>query len=173
MRYSVNFENGTHGQRGKVIIAIEKAHEVMESDLFKERILNYTQPNGVKEFYQAEMGNEEVYKILMEREWKYSIRFYSKRFSSANAYVQPPSPVVNLNWAKMANWPLHNLANTTTHEATHLFGFTHDYLRTTNRPYSVPYGVGQIVEDIMNPPQISVDEVLNKPVRRSWWRRLF
>lgn len=148
--FKIDFENGTDQQKKMVLESLNRAHKIMDSDLFKNAVLNFTQPDGKKEFYQARMTNEQVYEWLLKTPWNYSVSFYSKVFTSANAYVNPGDPTVNLNWFKVKGFKYSSLANTLVHENTHLKGFTHDYDRTPKRPYSVPYAIGKIIEDLIN-----------------------
>lgn len=172
-KYIINFENGTFDQKYKVNKSIFAAHDAMVTEAFLDKVMSHTKRDSSPGFFDCEMTSKEIYDVLMSSSWVYNIRFYSKRFSSANAYVQPPSKVVNLNWAKMKFWPTNSLANTTTHEATHLFGFEHSYFPTDDRPYSVPYAIGEIIEELIGPSKIDVDTIINKKFKRPWYRRLF
>ena len=51
---------------------------------------------------------------------------------------------------KFRRWKDKAIASHWIHKYMHVLGFTHDYKRTDNRPYSVPYYTGSIAEKILN-----------------------
>jgi hypothetical protein len=152
--YSVNFKNGTHQQKQKIIDSLILAHEKMQSDVFKFAVINYTRPDGSESFYQTDKSNEQVYNALSGQKWEYSIEFYSRCVSTANAYVIPNEQTVYLNWCKISNNENRSIANTLVHEYTHVLGFSHDYRPTANRPFTVPYAIGSIVEKLLGGEEI-------------------
>jgi len=165
--YTVEFiGSATDGQKEKVTLALKEAHEKIRSSDFSYEVLNFKQPDKSLRFYQATMNNEEVLKVLISSKWDHKVAFYSKCLSKARAYVEK-GPTVNLNWCLIKNDQLWSIGNTLIHEQTHVFGFTHDYDRTALRPYSVPYGVGSIIENLMG------GEAEIKRVYTPWYKRIF
>lgn len=177
---SVNYEVTyigpvTNTQKEKISASLKEAHLKLISEDFKKEVLNFTQPNGTKAFYQTSLTNEEVYKKLITATWHYHIKFYSNCISSARAFVSNPKHVVNLNWCKIANNHISKIANTLVHEQTHTFSFTHDYKPTPLRPYSVPYGIGGIIEKLSkNDLQLTpISTPVTKPISIPWYKKLF
>jgi hypothetical protein len=136
---------------------------VMNSQAFKDRVLNFTN-NGQKQFYQnLGLTNAEIYATLMAGAEQYpsvslannmadmKISIYYPAWysaSSAVAFTNTSDPFLHIYSSYFSSSSLPDLAETIVHEWTHKMGFDHDYNSTAPRPYSVPYGIGGIVWDV-------------------------
>ena len=145
VQYSVTFENGTSEQKAAVKDVLYEAMEKISSSSFKEKVLNFTRPDGTKQFYQVPISNAEVYDHITSQKWEYFIKFYSQcYFTTVVAKVVRP-PTIEINWCKYTNRAA--LGNTLVHEQLHVFDYKHDYEVTPLRPYSAPYALGDIMEE--------------------------
>ncbi len=144
--------------------AVVAVNQVINSENFKQSVLNHTY-QGKKQFVQSDgLDNEQVYQKIMEAAEIYpkvspvdglmdmTLQVYWPRWrwSSAVAYTNWNTATLfisgrYLGWAKVSD-----LANTIVHEWVHKLGFEHDYNSTARRPYSVPYAIGDIVGDLVS-----------------------
>lgn len=69
--------------------------------------------------------------------------------TSAVAFNEPPSRIINLNRAYFTTvTPPSRWGSTMLHEASHAIGgYTHDFEPTARRPHSVPYVLNDVFED--------------------------
>lgn len=140
--------------------AAEALEQVVNSSEFKQRVLDFSY-NGKNEFYQnAGLSNLEIYNRIQRAQeigtfqddymmtlnlYRYRAPFWSKVLAY---HIEFESRIyLNSRYLKWASVP--QLANTIMHEWLHQLGFYHDYRSTKYRPYSVPYAIGEIVEDIL------------------------
>jgi hypothetical protein len=145
---------------------VKKAKEIIElimnSEEFKNRVLNFTY-NGKKEFHQNNgLTNEEIYNLLMTGEellmpestgvMNFDLTLYTSKnpWSKVKGYTNPDSMRIYINrkFFKLSSWTAVDTAGNMVHEWVHKMGFSHDYRDNNDRPYSVPYAIGYIVGDI-------------------------
>lgn len=149
--------NGTTLQRDKIYRAEQKIKDVVRSEEFKSRVINFTY-NGVKRFVDnGGLTNTQIYyKILngaekllptLDNEMDLKIKTYYT-FSSTVAYTTSSSMYVNFNTKFLNSYTSNETAKTLIHEWLHKLGFTHSSYYTTSRNYSVPYGVGRIMLEL-------------------------
>lgn len=129
----------TEKERELIAKASAKVEETVKSACFKEFILN------AKLLETKGQTNAQVLDHILEMSDVVPVKMYSRRFTSAIAYRQPPEKAINLN-RKFFNetkspcrW-----AATMAHESLgHSLGnYTHSYKWTIEREYSVPYKLG-------------------------------
>lgn len=143
--------------------------EVLNSQEFKNKVLDFSYRNytgyfwwkkwfTVNGFYQSGMTNEQVYEKIMsgsesrkpeaDNEADIHVVVLNKTNSRVIGYTYPmvDTQYLYLNWAKMLTAV--ELASNMGHEWCHKLGFEHDFKSTRLRPYSVPYGIGNIISDI-------------------------
>lgn len=72
------------------------------------------------------------------------VELYYKLLSSVIGHYDPPTIYTNTRFFNPSD-PIH-IAGHWMHEWLHAAGFLHDYDRSTRRPQSVPYLVGELVE---------------------------
>lgn len=149
--------NGTSTQRSKIDRAEQKIKDVVRSEEFKNRVINFTY-NGVKRFVDNEgLTNTQIYyKILngaerllpsKDNEMDLKIKTYYQN-SSTVGWTTPSSMYINMNTKFLNQYSSNETAKTMVHEWLHKLGFTHSKYYSTSRNYSVPYGVGRIVMEL-------------------------
>lgn len=146
-------------QAQKMDEAIEKLVAIVNSEKFKQRVLNHTY-NGVLTFVDNEgLTNREIYERLMQgsetlnpaidSEMDIDITLYYSNNSTVG-YTYPNSERIWVNDKFFRSNSLGRVAANVIHEWTHKLGFDHDFNRTTRRNYSVPYGIGTIVRQLID-----------------------
>lgn len=139
--------------------ALERIRLVINSKEFKQRVLDH-EYNGVKTFYDnGGMNNEEVYNAIMagnevlvpgdDEEMDLNVTLYFKNNGTVG-YTYPNKNQIWVNDKFFANFTLGKVAANVVHEWTHKLGFEHDFNRTTQRNFSVPYGVGTIIQELVD-----------------------
>jgi hypothetical protein len=156
---NIEMRNFKDEQVSKMNEALEKVRIVINSAEFKDRIIAHTY-KGDKTFVQNDdLSNEEVYEKIMigaetlnleeDQEMDIDVTMYYKN-NSTIGYTYPNTPKTWVN-SKFFNRNSHaQIAKNIVHEWTHKLGFEHDFKRTSRRPYSVPYAVGTIIEDLID-----------------------
>ena len=152
-----NFSNKDQKKLDTVIATVES---VLSSEAFHQRVLNYTY-QGKKQFaWNDGKTNEEIYRELMQGNESstpgangvvdLSVDLWTPWyiFSKALAYTTPSTKWIHLKKSYYRSGSISALADTMVHEWTHKLGFNHPYNATAERPYTVPYGVGGIVDDL-------------------------
>lgn len=146
-------------QKAKMNDAIEKMKIVLNSIDFKERVIGHTY-NGKRTFVDNNgMTNEEIYQAIMEgaetlmpeidHEMDIDVTMYYKR-SSTVGYTYPDTTKTWVNSRFFNGYTIGDVAANSTHEWTHKLGFTHSYYNNAARPYSVPYGIGSIMSELVD-----------------------
>lgn len=134
----------TSGEKTKIKNASKKVNEVIQSQCFKDFMLNrkLIQTNG--------KSNQEVILDLLAWSGEIPVSMYYRCMkswrcpfgTSAVAYRQPPEKTINLNRAVFhsglsdCEW-----ASTMAHEGSHVRGYGHDFNWNKERDYSVPYSI--------------------------------
>lgn len=157
--YMRNFDDK---DQAKVLKAKEILEVIMNSEEFKNRVLNFTY-NGKKEFHQNNgLTNEEIYNHLMTGEellmpnstgvMNFDLTLYTSKnpWSKVKGYTNPDSMRIYINrkFFKLSSWTPVDTAGNMAHEWVHKMGFGHDYRDNNDRPYSVPYAIGYIVGEM-------------------------
>ena len=146
-------------QEEKMLQAIERIKIVINSSEFKQRVLAHTY-EGEKQFQANDgLSNEEIYEKIMlgaesllpdvDREMDINVTMYYSNNSTVG-YTYPSSTRTWINSKFFNSYNYAQVAKNVVHEWTHKLGFDHDSSRTNRRQYSVPYGVGSIIEDLVN-----------------------
>jgi hypothetical protein len=149
--------NTTSSQELKIRSAEEKIKHVIASEEFMSRVLNHTY-NGVKTFVDnGGLTNAQIYfKILnaaetlqptKDNEMDLGIKTYYT-FSSTVGYTYSNSTYIYMNTKYLNVYNPNQVSRNMTHEWLHKLGFTHAYYYSTSRDYSVPYGIGKIMEEL-------------------------
>lgn len=159
--FSVNYvlRDFSSTQAQKMDEAIDKLVEIVNSETFKQRVLNHTY-NGVLSFvdnkgltnlqvYQKLMQGSETLNPAIDSEMDIDITLYYSNNSTVG-YTYPNSERIWVNDKFFRSNSLGRVAANIIHEWTHKLGFDHDYNRTTRRNYSVPYGIGTIVQQLID-----------------------
>lgn len=160
----VIYRNFKKSDKKKVIKAVEILKRVLNSKDFKQRVLNFTF-NGTRQFYQNNgMSNLEIYELIMsgqevlkpiiDHKMNFDLTLYRSwnPFSKVKGYTLPDTLRIWIHkkFFRRSSWTPVDVAANMAHEWVHKIGFGHDYYYTDDRPYSVPYAIGNIVGDIAN-----------------------
>ena len=142
----------------KMIDALTRLKIVVNSQEFKTRVLAHEYNKALAFADNEGLSNEEIYNIIMDgaetlnevidNEVDLSITLYYEK-SSTSGYTYPSEQGIWINDYHYATNSPAKVANTVLHEWTHKLGFSHDFYNTAKRPYSVPYGVGSIIQDLI------------------------
>jgi len=143
----------------KMLRAIERLMIIVNSEEFRQRVLDH-EYNGERTFVDNDgLSNEEIYLKIMEGAEKLSpevdgeididVTLYYKNNSTVG-YTYPDVARIWVNDKFFATNSLGKVAANLLHEWTHKIGFGHDFSSTASRPYSVPYGVGTIVKELVD-----------------------
>jgi hypothetical protein len=149
--------NATSTQRSKIERAEQKIRDLVRTEEFKNRVINFTY-NGVKRFVDnGGLTNTQIYyKILngaerllptKDNEMDLKIKTYYQN-SSTVGWTSTSSMYINMNTKFLNQYTSNETAKTMVHEWLHKLGFTHSKYYSTSRNYSVPYGVGRIVMEL-------------------------
>jgi hypothetical protein len=158
--------NFTTVETDKLNQAVTVLNQVLNSPDFKDRVLNFAY-NGQIGFVQNNgMNNQQIYDYLMAGAEKYPTQQepnqmadmnltifkmpWYKRFSKELAYTNTDDPFLHMRQSYYDGASVSDISNTLIHEWTHKMGFDHDFNATAQRPYSVPYGIGGIIADLVS-----------------------
>jgi hypothetical protein len=152
-------QNFNEQQTTKMDDAIERLLIVINSEEFKEKVLAHTF-NGERTFsLNNGLTNEEIYEQIMSgievlnKELDYEMDVDVTLYYKAGSTVGYTYANTNRTWinSKFFNGfrPSQIVANVT-HEWTHKIGFGHTSNNSPSRPYTVPYGIGSIISDLVD-----------------------
>ncbi len=129
---------------------------VVNSETFKERVLNFRNAKGERAFASNNgMTNEEIYETFMEGrekllqdtpgEMNFYLKRYNKWWSKVIGWTNGNINTIHLNWKFYKNYEPNNIASNLAHEWTHKIGFDH---KSAAEHDSAPYAIGYIVEEL-------------------------
>lgn len=129
---------------------------VVNSETFRERVLNFRNANGERAFASNNgKTNEEIYEIFMEGrekllqdtpgEMNFYLKRYNKWWSKVIGWTNGNINTIHLNWKFYKNYEPNNIASNLAHEWTHKIGFDH---KSAAEHDSAPYAIGYIVEEL-------------------------
>jgi hypothetical protein len=171
--------------KAKMISAADKVEEEVNSEEFREFILNHKFQN-VLGFADCGDDNTRVLKRLLsgieiltpelDHEWDIIVIPYYKRFSKAIGYTYPSKKEiwVNLKYYNQVGWTEGDCAGNMSHEWTHKAGFGHSFKRSWMWPFTVPYAVGNYIKKQINKKmgRLHLEEVESGGLNHmSWMRR--
>jgi hypothetical protein len=132
---------------------------ILNSEEFHQAVINH-EFDGKKQFASVPAGttNEQVYEQIMAGRETYTpsadsvanleLVLYTPPFWkkwSVVGYGYPGQPEIYTNKYYFNSFTVAQVAGNLTHEWCHKIGFDHDYNRTSQRPASVPYAIGEII----------------------------
>ena len=144
--------------RAKVLHAAEVLEQVVNSDAFQQRVLNFHhEVTGVQE-YQDNLGlsNLEVLRKIqsgaetlkpdVDHTMNFTLSGYIKwnPFSSTIGETTPDVSEIGMADSFIRNATTSDIVGNMMHEWTHKAGFDHSFEYDENRNSSVPYAVGNI-----------------------------
>ena len=135
---------------------------IVNSEEFKQKVIHFTYQGQETYVQNNGLTNLQVYNKIMAGAEEFpqqtaannvidlSVQLYTSGWTGRNVigYTNPSTPTIYMN-TYFYNYatPIETASNMI-HEWTHKLGFDHDYKATARRPYSVPYAVGYIVENM-------------------------
>lgn len=150
-------------QTDKLNAAKKVVELVINTQAFRDRVLNF-QYQGKAQFVQNEgLTNEQVFDLLMTGAEKYprvtpadgmmnfDLELYTPAWYQSNnvlGYTNQGTKTIFINRNFYNRAEIYEIAMNLTHEWCHKMGFGHDSKATARRPYTVPYGVGYIIRDL-------------------------
>lgn len=154
---NITVQNGTSAQNAKIDSAETKIRNIIQSDEFKSRVINFTYNDSKKFVDNGGLTNTQIYnKIILgaevlnkviDHEMDLNIKTYYEN-SSTVGYTTTTSTYINMNTKFLNTYTVAETAKTMTHEWLHKLGFKHAVTYSTSRDYSVPYGVGRIIKEL-------------------------
>lgn len=155
----VELENFNEEQDTKVREVLKRVKLVINSLEFKEKILNH-EFQGEKTFVDNNgLTNEQVYETIMKGEedlvpgvdhtMNLTLSMYYK-YGSTVGYTYPDTMKIWINSRFFNGYTFGQAGGNIVHEWTHKLGFGHSYYNDYARPYSVPYAIGTIIEDLVD-----------------------
>lgn len=159
LEINVSMTNFNELQEAKMREALKRLKFVMNSVEFRERVLNHTF-NGEKTFVENNgMSNEEIYENIMnanetllpdiDHEMDLDVTLYYK-YGSTVGYTYPNTTRIWVNSRFFGGFSFGQVAANAAHEWTHKLGFGHSFYNNSARPYTVPYGIGSIVNELVD-----------------------
>ena len=161
-RFSINLKmnNFDSNDRLKGLSAKDLLERIFNSDEFKKRVINFRY-NGASQFANnKDMTNEEIYTHLMsgqevlngqiDFEMDISVTLYRSSWFGRKTigYTYPNKPMIYSNTRFFDHYSPSQVAGNWAHEWVHKMGFGHDKYSTAQRPYSVPYAIGYLIEEM-------------------------
>jgi len=167
LRVSIaRFTNFTETDRLKADQAIQLIEQVINSDEFQNRVLSfsYTDPDTgetIPGFYQNNgLSNAEILKAIYDGAESYNpvpnnqmdlnITLFKPGpgYEKVLGYTYPDSDTIWINENFYHSSTPADIAMNMTHEWTHKLGFDHDFEKTPLRPFSVPYAIGYMIQEM-------------------------
>ncbi len=148
---------GFDGAKGdKINSALRLLEDVVNSDEFKSRVINFVNTKGTRAFASNKnLTNEQIYAQFMEgretlqpntpNEMNYYLALYNKPWSRVIGYTDGSINQININWKYFKGNEISDVAANLAHEWTHKIGFDH---KSAAEHDSAPYAIGYIVGDI-------------------------
>lgn len=146
------------GFSGSGKVKLEQAFEVLEkivnSEEFKEKIVNFKNAKGQRAFASNKgLSNERIYEIFMEGretlqqktpgEMNFFLKLYNGWWSKVVGWTNEDINTININSKFFKNYKPNEVAGNLAHEWTHKLGF--DHISAAEHD-SAPYAIGYIVE---------------------------
>ena len=142
------------------LVKMEKAFKVLEavvnSEEFKNRVLNFVNTKGERAFASNKnLSNEEIFQIFMDGretlqpgtpgEMNFFLSLYNGKFSKVIGWTNGDINTININWKFFKNFKASDVAGNLAHEWTHKIGFDH---KSAAEHDSAPYAIGYIVREM-------------------------
>ena len=150
--------------REKLAKGVEVLKAVMNSKRFRELVYGF-EFRGERIFNDNNgMSNEEIYAHLMtgaevlqpeqDHTMNFDLTLYRSwnPFSKVKGYTLPDTMRIWIHkkFYRRRSWTPVDVAANLAHEWVHKMGFGHDFNYNSDRPFSVPYGIGGIVIKVAN-----------------------
>lgn len=142
--------------RLKMNAAFAVLEKVVNSEEFKNRVLNFKNTKGERAFASNNgLSNEEIYEHFMDGretlqqdtpgEMNYYLKLYNRPWSRVIGYTSADVNRININWKFFKNYKPSDVAGNLAHEWVHKIGFDHTSAAEHD---SAPYAIGYIVDEM-------------------------
>lgn len=153
----IDFVNTTAEQQAKFDKAIVIIKKVVATQAFKDQVLNHTYngqttfvDNGGKtnaQIYQSILDAAESLQPAKNNTMDMEVELYYEN-NNVVGYTNGGTTRIWVNTKFFSTNAVTGVASNLVHEWLHKLGYTHAYLYSTSRDYSVPYAIGRIVGSI-------------------------
>jgi hypothetical protein len=160
---SLNFDTGiklinfNNHQAKKIKKATELIKKIVRSEEFKNRVLEF-EYKGKKQFFDnLGLTNQEIYERIIngaetmnpEKNSKMDveIELYHEKTNTIG-YTYPNVVRIWMNKKYFEKYSPVQVADNLFHEWMHKLGFDHALRHNQDRPYSVPYALGYLIEEL-------------------------
>lgn len=148
------------GFSGSGLTKMQKSMQVLEkvvnSETFKNRVINFKNKKGVRAFASNNgMSNEQIYEHFMDGrenllpdtagEMNFYLKLYSAWWSKVVGWTNEDINTININNKFFKNYKPNEVAGNLAHEWTHKIGFDHTSAAEHD---SAPYAIGYVVEEL-------------------------
>lgn len=151
------YVNHTSAQRTKMNRALEIIKLVVATEEFRTKVLNHTY-NGKKTYvdnggftnaqiYQKILDGAEKLQPTKDNEMDCEVEMYTAS-TNVVGYTYPNSKRIWVNTKFFNQYTPAGVARNLFHEWLHKLGFTHSSSYNSSRPYSVPYAIGDMIDQI-------------------------
>lgn len=150
----------TANERAKLDKAIVIFETVINSEEFKQRILNYTYQKKQQFVQNGGQTNLQIFETMMAGKETFTTQADSVADFNLNLYTfswfkrgvvgetNPGTSKISMNRRFYSSFQPYQIAANMIHEWCHKIGYDHDYKSTARRPYSVPYAVGNLMSEL-------------------------
>jgi hypothetical protein len=147
-------------EKDKLAQAAGVLERVLNSVEFRDAVLShrfqgkegYADGSGMTnpQIYQAIRAGKESFEQTAdgEADLNLDLRNFSWFQRNVVGYTTESSDTVTLNRRFFSSYTPAEVASNLCHEWLHKLGFEHDFRSTANRPHSVPYAIGDLVEKL-------------------------
>lgn len=154
---NLSFYNTSAAQEDKFLKAIEIIKEVIATEEFRTKVLNFTY-GGKKTYvdnggftnaqiYQKILDGAETLQTSKDNEMDLEVEIYTASTSTVG-YTYANSKRIWVNTKFFNTYTAAGVAHNLFHEWLHKLGFKHASSYSTSRDSSVPYAIGNLVGDI-------------------------
>jgi hypothetical protein len=155
---NVSFYNFTSTDMDKVHEALIFIQRIVRTEEFRNRVMShrfegrlaFANNNGLTnaQIYQKIVDGVELLKPEKNHAMDLELELYTNNFSSTVGYTYPHTLRIWMNRRFFNRYSAEEVARNIFHEWTHKLGFDHDSSATARRPYSVPYALGSIIQEM-------------------------
>ena len=142
----------------RVTAALDAIVETLESEEFRQTVLNFKDKDGNVAFLENNgFSNEQIYQVILDgaeklrpsadRTMDMDITWYYS-WKNTIGYTYPNSPRIWVNSKYYSKYDTASMTRNLFHEWLHKLGFGHTS-GTENRPWTVPYGLGAKMEKLV------------------------
>lgn len=154
----VKLTGATEKEEKIIYDGLAALNAIWDADKFKEAVLAHKKLDGTIGFENTDDTNQEVWDKLHAADIEiidevYTPSWWERKHDNIVVGYEDEDGSVHQNSTFLDDYENCDVADNLAHESCHVLGWSHDYEDTDIRPYSVPYGIGQIVSALISPPK--------------------